>query len=392
MSHFVNIEVIQPLPFSNANRDDAGQPKTVLFGGKDRGRLSSQSLKRAARFHGTAAVSGHKASDRSDSGFYRTRYIKSLVEAALRTRHGDEKADASKDAIEGLLAKGSALGGPDGKKNELATTLVVLTTDEINAIADLVAKQGAASNDEVKKILATSGKKDIALWGRFFASDNDSTIDGSAQVAHAITTHAVNVQPDFFVGMDDASDLFSDHAGGGHPGDSFFLQGTFYKYANFNIEETVLNLLNADLSTKGVVFDKDKIEGLEDVVDQITEKFVRSFALAVPQGKIRSTAHTTVPALIRVSLTKGQPVNAVTAFEEAVTANDITKESIKRLNTEVASFKAILGAPESAYVVVRGDAPVDELGDKLESLPALIDALKSDVREIVVKARQNITN
>ena len=34
---------------SNLNRDDFGRPKTALFGGTERARISSQSLKRAIR-------------------------------------------------------------------------------------------------------------------------------------------------------------------------------------------------------------------------------------------------------------------------------------------------------------------------------------------------------
>ena len=47
--NFLNIHILQTLPFSNMNRDDAGSPKSVIYGGTNRARLSSQSLKRAAR-------------------------------------------------------------------------------------------------------------------------------------------------------------------------------------------------------------------------------------------------------------------------------------------------------------------------------------------------------
>ncbi|KGF06642.1 hypothetical protein HMPREF1627_01040, partial [Actinomyces sp. S6-Spd3] len=46
---FIDIHVIQPLPSSNVNRDETGSPKTALYGGVRRHRVSSQSWKRATR-------------------------------------------------------------------------------------------------------------------------------------------------------------------------------------------------------------------------------------------------------------------------------------------------------------------------------------------------------
>ena len=46
---FVDIHAIQSLPPSNVNRDDTGSPKTAIYGGVRRSRVSSQSWKRAIR-------------------------------------------------------------------------------------------------------------------------------------------------------------------------------------------------------------------------------------------------------------------------------------------------------------------------------------------------------
>ena len=47
--YFIDIHVLQSMPPSNVNRDDAGRPKTAVFGGTTRARVSSQSWKRAVR-------------------------------------------------------------------------------------------------------------------------------------------------------------------------------------------------------------------------------------------------------------------------------------------------------------------------------------------------------
>lgn len=46
---YVDIHVLQTVPASNINRDDSGAPKTALYGGVTRARVSSQSWKHAMR-------------------------------------------------------------------------------------------------------------------------------------------------------------------------------------------------------------------------------------------------------------------------------------------------------------------------------------------------------
>ena len=46
---YVDINVIQTVPSSNINRDDTGAPKSCIYGGVTRARVSSQSWKRAVR-------------------------------------------------------------------------------------------------------------------------------------------------------------------------------------------------------------------------------------------------------------------------------------------------------------------------------------------------------
>lgn len=43
---YVDIHVLQTIPSSNINRDDTGAPKTAVYGGTTRSRVSSQSWKK----------------------------------------------------------------------------------------------------------------------------------------------------------------------------------------------------------------------------------------------------------------------------------------------------------------------------------------------------------
>ncbi len=45
----IDLHVLQTVPPSNLNRDDTGSPKTAVYGGVRRARVSSQAWKRATR-------------------------------------------------------------------------------------------------------------------------------------------------------------------------------------------------------------------------------------------------------------------------------------------------------------------------------------------------------
>ncbi|MFN8709037.1 MAG: type I-E CRISPR-associated protein Cas7/Cse4/CasC, partial [Pseudomonadota bacterium] len=49
MTKFLQLHLLTSYPPSNLNRDDSGRPKSAVFGGVERARISSQSLKRAWR-------------------------------------------------------------------------------------------------------------------------------------------------------------------------------------------------------------------------------------------------------------------------------------------------------------------------------------------------------
>ena len=49
MSLFIDFHVLQTVPPSCVNRDDTGSPKTAIYGGAVRARVSSQAWKHAMR-------------------------------------------------------------------------------------------------------------------------------------------------------------------------------------------------------------------------------------------------------------------------------------------------------------------------------------------------------
>lgn len=381
MATYIDIEIIQALPFANANRDDAGLPKTVVYGGETRGRLSSQSLKRAARFYNIDNLPEHSIS----GNYYRTQYVHTLVKNELLSR-GIAENDARLKNVNSVYDKNSPLGTLNSKGK--GNALTVITTEEIKAIADLIENSEKVDKEALYKILLSSSKRDLALWGRFFASGPNVTMEGSAQVAHAFTTHSIEIENDFFTGMDDGQDLFGDAAGAGHPGNSFYETGVFYKYANIGIEETVKNLLELKYVGGNNVPQTDlSIEDIREQVTYIVKEFIESFSLSVPQGKIRATAHTTVPSFIRVAIRDNRSINGSSAFYVPVGEKDAINNSVQRLAKEYSDIERIYGTSvESLYIVGNG-INQDELsifGNESKSIFDLSDRIASKSAEIAV--------
>ena len=98
MTEFVEIHAIQPLGPNCINRDDAGDPKTILLNGTLRARVSSQAWKKAMR-------DAMRGMDLPDMGL-RTKRV--AIEVARRG--GVDVGDAK--AVLGLAKAG--LEGKDG--------------------------------------------------------------------------------------------------------------------------------------------------------------------------------------------------------------------------------------------------------------------------------------
>ena len=49
VARFLDVHLLQTVPYANLNRDDLGSPKDLIYGGVTRTRVSSQCWKRAVR-------------------------------------------------------------------------------------------------------------------------------------------------------------------------------------------------------------------------------------------------------------------------------------------------------------------------------------------------------
>ena len=304
MSTYVDIHIIQNLPPSCVNRDDSGSPKSAVYGGVRRLRVSSQSWKRATRLHFNDLL------DAKDVGVRTKRVVEVLAERI--TENAPELAENAPELAEGVFkAARIKLAPPRGKKDALQESgyLLFLSTSQIARLAELAiasARGGEALDAKtVKKIFKEAHAVDIALFGRMVADDTDLNVDAACQVAHAISTHAAENEYDFFTAVDDdKSRSEEEDAGAGMMGTVEFSSATMYRYATVNLDMLVENLGDGDAALRAL------------------EVFIKGFCLSMPTGKQNTFANRTLPEAVVVSVRDDQPVSLVGAFEKPIRTNE----------------------------------------------------------------------
>lgn len=286
---YVDFHVIQTLPPSCVNRDDTGSPKTAVYGGVTRARVSSQAWKRAMR------VMFREAFSQEDVGT-RTKLIADMIAKEIAALAPG--VNALKLAQEVLAAAGVKVKENKGKVETGA--LFFISQGQVEALALLAAEQTDGKFDKAACQAALKSKPavDIALFGRMVADDPSLNFDAAAQVAHAISTHAVHNEYDYFTAVDDCSP--EDNAGAGHLGTVEYNAATMYRYATVNMAR-LYQLLQGEA-----------IPALCGFADA----FVRS----MPTGKQNTFANRTRPDAVYVTIRRDQPVNMAGAFEKPIRA------------------------------------------------------------------------
>lgn len=326
---YVDVNAIQTLPPSNINRDDTGSPKTAQYGGVIRARVSSQSWKKAMRDY------FYNNSEFENIGVRTLEIVKYLAEEIKRLKPSLTDEDALKLANETFKAAGI------GTKDNKAKALFFLGKSQRDSLAK-AAIDGEKDKKKLQDILSSNPAIDIALFGRMVADDQNLNEDASAQVAHAISTHQVSNEYDFFTAVDDISK--EESQGAGMLGTVEYNSSTLYRYANVAAHE----LLN-------------QLGSVEDTVGAI-RLFVEAFAKSLPTGKVNTFANQTLPQAILVSIRDDRPVNLVSAFEEPVRSNDgYVEKSIKKLLKEEEKVLKFVNKPLHTYYLTMAD-----MGEKIE--------------------------
>ncbi len=234
----IDLHIIQSLAPNNVNRDEAGAPKSCVFGGVPRRRVSSQSWKRAIRrYFRDVVINGGEGLETNHLGI-RTRRVPEQVALLL----ADRGRDAGEARRRTLALLGLKPSGAEGA--EQSAVLLFITQGEIEAIAAAVDENWDAFDGKVDKMTVELGQGralDLALFGRMLAELPGNDIDAACRVAHAISTHRSDTEIDFFTAVDDLKGADED-AGAGMMGDLEFSACTLYRHLTLDLPQLRRNL------------------------------------------------------------------------------------------------------------------------------------------------------
>jgi CRISPR system Cascade subunit CasC len=349
----IELHILQSFPVSCLNRDDVGAPKTAMFGGTTRARVSSQCLKRAIRLYAKEICPELFSGERSKL------IVRPIAEAA--ERHGaptDKALEASKKFCN-ELAKFDESAFEKNPNILKVKTLMFLSPAERGEIGKELAAilQGSKDAKTLDKKIKSSAAKvkeaklkdaaDIALFGRMVATDHSLTVEGAAMFSHALSTHRADNDIDFYTAVDDRQGEDptveeEDRAGSGMMGTLEFTSAVYYRYIGLNL---------------GMLRDDDHLGALSAKERHtVVDTFLRAAILAVPGARKNSMNANTLPSYV-LGLVKdtGQPLQLINAFENPVRPkNGLMDASIAALNEHHEHLKKTWGIQPSVEVAIPG--------------------------------------
>ncbi|MFC9457106.1 type I-E CRISPR-associated protein Cas7/Cse4/CasC [Streptomyces sp. NPDC056983] len=368
--HFIELHIVQSIPYANLNRDDTNSVKTVQFGGVNRTRVSSQSWKRAMRL---------RLQTRIGTESVRTRRLSERIERHLVEERGWPAELARRAATHTVVA--SSVGAEPPKKGDeggpwSSAAMVYVPDTAVGELADLCEEHRAVL--ESAKVTKTLKQKDAALptdrvdavlrtrngiinlFGRMLAEVSEAKVDGAVQVAHAFSTHETDTEIDYFSAVDDVTASWGDTTGSAHMGHAEHSAGVLYRYIVVDVRDLLTNL-NDDA----------------EAARELTTSFLDAALLSLPQAKKGSTAPHSIPALAHVAVREDRPVSYASAFERPVRAprdGGHTEPSVAALDAYALAVEKLLGSKGPLHAA---HASIDfkdlaGLGNRVESFETLI--------------------
>ncbi len=362
--NFVNFHVLISHSPSCLNRDDMNMQKTAVFGGVNRVRISSQSLKRSMRMSDYYSAKLGEPSVRTRD----LNKLKTRLTELLKDRFDAELVGRTVEWISGKEKI------TDGVTDDAVAPWSV---DEVAHFCELVQADGQDIKKLEKQIekdarpfrAAMRNTVDIALSGRMATSGlmSNLPVDGALAVAHAITTHAVEPQDvDWFTAVDDLTQDAGE-TGAGHLNTQQFSAGVFYRYASLNLKQLQVNLgLLPDIKSE------ETTESRQQALDIARHAF-HLLATVVPSAKQQSFAAHNLADFAIVSFTN-QPISLANAFEQPVKHDYKVAGFLKPSIASLANYWARMN---HAYSLdEQAQAFAVEEGVELDGKPAL-DSLKT---------------
>lgn len=333
----IEFHILQSFPVTCLNRDDVGAPKTAIVGGVTRARVSSQCWKRAIRM-AMHEISGVNLGSR-------TKALADLISAECKKLGAtDEQAQKCGSKIEGIFIKPKKKKADEADADASKTdTLLFMSPSEVKLIAEKFKendfdpnavikqekpdKQAKELSDIIGKTKFADTEKldglDIALFGRMVAQAPTMDVEAAASFNHAISTHRVVNEIEFFTALDD----YSDNQGSAHMGTQEFNAATYYRYVSLDLGQLYETLGESD-----------------EFFPQAIEAFIKALYVAVPSARQTSQAGSCLWDYAKVLVRKGQGIQL--SFETPVKAKDggFLQPSIKKIKDELDKKEKISGS------------------------------------------------
>jgi len=334
----IEFHILQCFPVTCLNRDDVGAPKTAIVGGVQRARVSSQAWKRPVRMvmHEFGGLHGT-----------RTKLISRLIAKACEEKGATpEQAKACGDRAEGAFIKKSdkkAKKGNDAEDVETASTsektdtLLFLSPNEVSILANAFAEKGFNPDEvitqkdqkkQAKQVADLIGKVseaidavDIALFGRMVAQAAEMNVEAAAAFSHAISTHKVSNEVEFFTALDDCAT----EPGSAHMGSLEFNSATYYRYVSLDLGQLGQTLAGQNLP-------------------EAVENFTKALFVAVPTARQATQSGASPWEFAKVLVRKGQRLQV--PFETAVKGKDggFIQPSIQTMTSYLAKQEKLHGS------------------------------------------------
>lgn len=382
MSLVIDIHALQTLPPSLINRDDTGAPKTAVYGGVPRQRVSSQSWKRAIRKYFQDHVNATDIGDRSK------RFPQRIAEL-VQNQSGWDQSRAIQAVTDLFEVAGIGLDDPKKRLKDVEDSgaehteedlfaaayprtkyLIFLSPHQVERAAQAIldADGEKLKKKDAQEILDTNHSVDMAMFGRMVADDAAYNVDAAVQVAHALGIHRSAPEFDYFTAVDDLA-AKGEETGAGMIGTVQMMSSTLYRYATINVDGLEANLNSADNARQAAV------------------QFVEAFIKSMPTGKLNTFANQTLPSLVYVAVRDTRPVSLVTAFEtpiEALETSEVRVTAAQAMAREEAQFEEVYGLDPKAAFVIGIDEVRAAFGDlaKEVSLPDLGSELDEVLRAL----------
>lgn len=358
MKH-MELHIIQSVPVACLNRDDLNSPKTAIFGGVQRARVSSQSWKRAIREMAKGIASEEKSCLFNGD---RTRRMVYTLQERLKERGIAENAAVAiaeqvADIVETLDSKCDSEGFKKiktlmffSKAEYDAIADVISTSDDVKNSVGMLEKAIADGNEKAKdKALKAMGKvleknaisktiksaqlkdaADIALFGRMVANDHSLTVEAASMFSHALSTHRVDNEIDFFAAVDDLQ--HKEESGAGMTSTLEFNSATYYRFAALNLD------MLADTEHLGSSMTREERQN-------VVRTFIEAMVKAIPGARKNTMNGNTFPVyVLGIVREKGHPVQLVNAFESHVRSSvGYATKSVELLKSEYARQTEIWG-------------------------------------------------